>query len=349
MGSRRPCFAPSGSLSLRIVIASGDLLWRPLGLADVQDWATLLAEAEAAERTGGEFRTAADLAEELTDPAIEPGADTLAAYHGTDLVAYGKLVPRPSAVNAVNVMLEGTVHPRLRGRGIGERLVSWQTERGTRWLGEQHPGLPGELHVQVHESNQGKQELYERHGFTARRWQLDMVHDLAASPADATVTADPAGLTLVPYAPEYDARMHATYLTAMAGRLPPSASDEAYWHRWFTSGNRKFLPGLSFLALSGSGDDATVAGYILASEYRTDPADDAGSAALGNGIGVLPRWRGFGVGDALMRRFLAAAQAAGYRFAVGSVDSANPTDMKRLVQRLGFTYSGTVIRYVRLA
>ncbi len=327
---------------------AGDLLWRPLGLADVQDWAALLAVAEAAERTGGEFRGAADLAEELADPAIEPGADTLAAYHGTDLVAYGKLVPWPSAVAAVTVMLEGSVHPRLRGRGLGEHLVSWQTERGTRWLGEQYPGLPGELHVQVHEPNQGKQGLYERHGFTARRWQLDMVHDLAASPSGAAVTADPAGLTLVPYAPEYGARTYATYLTAMAGRLPPSMSDEAYWHRWFT-GSQKFLRGLSFLALSGSGDDATVAGYLLASEYQTDPAAGVGRAALGHGIGVLPRWRGFGVGDALMRRFLDAARAAGYSFAVGSVDRANPTDMRGLVQRMGWTSSGTVIRYVRPA
>lgn len=355
MGSRWSCFAPNVFISLRIVVLSGDLLWRPLGLADVQDLAALLAVAEAAEQTGGEFRGAADLAEELADPAIEPGADTLAAYHGTDLVAYGKLVPQPgksgpqpSAVSLVDVTLEGTVHPRLQGRGIGEHLVSWQTERGTRWLGEHYPGRPGELHVRVHESNQSKQELYERHGFTARRWQHDMVHDLEASPTGATITSDPAGLTLVPYASEYDARTHATYLTAMAGRVPPSASDDAYWHRWFT-GNQKFLHGLSFLALSGSGDDETVVGYLLASEYQTDPAADLGRAALGRGIGVLPRWRGFGVGDALMRRFLAAARAAGYRFAVGSVDSANPTDMQGLVQRLGFTYARTVIRYFRPA
>ncbi len=332
------------------MVQFGDLLWRPLGPADVQDWAALLAVAEAAERTEDEFRSAADLAEELADPAIEPGADTLAAYHGTDLVAYGKLVPRPSNENVVNVTLEGTVHPRLRGRGLGEHLVSWQTERGTRWLGEQYPGLPAELHVRVHEPNQGKQGLYERHGFTARRWHLGMVHDLAASPSGAAVTADPAGLTLVPYAPEYEARTHATFLTAMAGRLPPLASDEAYWHRWFT-GNQKFLPGLSFLALSGSGDDATVAGYMLISEYRTDPAAGAGRAVRGSGIGVLPRWRGFGVGDALMRRFLDAARAAGYSFAVSSVDRANPTDMRGLVQRLGWTYSQTqtVTRYARPA
>jgi mycothiol synthase len=324
------------------------LLWRPLGLPDVRVWAALLAAAEEAERTG-ELRSADDLAEELTDPAIKPGADTLAGYHGTDLVAYGKLLPRPSAVDAASVMVEGVVHPRMRGRGIGAHLVRWQIERGTHWLGEHYPGLPGELHAQVHESNQGKRELYERHGFAARRWFFQLARDPAADPADLADQADPAdpaGLTLVPFAPEYDARTHAAYLAAMAGRLTPFASEEATWRRWFT-GTRKFRPGLSFLALSGSGDTATVVGYLLGSDHEAGLAGRDGRVAWGNHFGTRPQWRGRGVGSALIRRFLAAARTAGYGQAMVMVDRANPTGVLSVFERHGFARSQTVIRYVR--
>lgn len=328
---------------VRGVTPGDELRWRPLGLPDVRDLATLLAAAEAVEQTGGEFRDVDELAEELADPAIEPAVDTLAGYRDTELVAYGQLLPRPSAAGAESVLLEGAVHPRMRRRGVGAHLVRWQIESGTRWLSERYPGLPCELHVQVHEPNQGKRELYEQHGFTARRWFLEMIRDLTDLPAGADNRVNPAGLTVVPFAPEHEAGTYAVYLTAMAGRVAGTEPDQASWRRQFT-GNRKFRPGLSFVALSGAGD---VAAYVLMSEYGTDPAARAGRAVYGSGIGTLPRWRGFGVGDALMRRAMAAARAAGYSRMVGMVDRANPTDMQGLVERLGYTPTQTVIRYVR--
>lgn len=115
------------------------LTWRALTTDDVQALARLVAAVEAVDRTG-EHYDESDFAEELSDPAVDPARDTLAAV-GPDgeLVAYAVVHGSATVRDVDRVWLDGAVHPRLRGRGLGRRLLERQERRGAEVHRERHP------------------------------------------------------------------------------------------------------------------------------------------------------------------------------------------------------------------
>jgi mycothiol synthase len=314
-----------------------ELAWRPLRATDVAAWHALVVAVESADETGENF-DADDLADELADPTLDLARDTMAAFAGPDMVAYASIRPRLAA-DSDGRNLDSAVHPKARGRGIGTRLVEWQVRRGAESYAEARTDLPGELHIQIHEGNQAKQEVYGAQGFTAVRWFMEMHHDLATEPPPVGPIP---GLDLVPFAPEYDGRVHAADREAFADHWSAMLPDDAMWQQWFT-GSRAFRTGLSFLALDG----AEVAGFLLGYESDADTAVKGFRAAWVGQIGTRRPWRGRGVASTLLRQFLATARDDGYKQAVLTVDSDSPTGAVGLYQRHGFVRGDTWIRYVR--
>jgi GNAT superfamily N-acetyltransferase len=313
-----------------------ELTWRPLRATDVAAWHALLVAVESADETGENFDTD-DLAEELANPALDLARDTMAAFAGPDMVAYTAILLRPQA-DVDRITPDGAVHPRLRGRGLGARLLDWQVRRATEAHAERRPDLPGELHIQIHEPNQAKRDLYAAHGFTAARWFFEMTCDLAGTSAGSV----PDGLELVPFAPEYDGRVLDAHREAFRDHWASTPPDEAMWRQWFT-GSRGFRPALSFLVLDG----AEVAGYLLGYESDADTAVKGFRAAWVGQLGTRRAWRGRGVASTLLRHFLATARDQGCKQAVLTVDGASPTGAVGLYQRHGFVRADTWIRYVR--
>jgi ribosomal protein S18 acetylase RimI-like enzyme len=314
-----------------------ELTWRPLRATDVAAWHALLVAVESADETGEHYDTD-DLAEELANPTLDLARNTMAAFAGPDMVAYAVILLRPPA-DVDRIIPDGAVHPRLRGRGLGARLLDWQVRRATEAHAERQPELPGELHVQIHEANQAKRDLYAAHGFTVARWFFEMTCDLGSGTDAGSV---PDGLTLVPFAPEYGARVLAAHRDAFRDHWSTSPPDEAMWQQQYI-GSRAFRPALSFLVL----DDAEVVGYAMGYESDADTEAKGFRAAWIGQLGTRRQWRGRGVASALLRQFLATAGDQGCKQAVLTVDGASPTGAVGLYQRHGFVRADTWIRYVR--
>lgn len=68
----------------------------------------------------------ASLERTFSTEGLDLARDTLVGVDAEGHVqAYGIVIDVPSRVTAARVVLEGAVHPALRGRGIGRRVLAW--------------------------------------------------------------------------------------------------------------------------------------------------------------------------------------------------------------------------------
>jgi mycothiol synthase len=323
------------------VTAGVGLRWRAIGTADAPAWCELLAAVEAADRTG-EHYDVDDVLEELTDPDLDAERDTVAAYDGARMVAYGLVRGGGGEGTGVDRQhVEGCVHPGYRRTGLGTEVLRRGVERARERRG-QH--LPGELLTRVHDANEGAAALFTTHGFEAVRWFYDMHRDLARAPEPITI---PDGLRLVgdldaTRNPELDEAVRLAHNEAFTDHWGSQPRNAASWRQWFT-GSRWYRPRLSFALLDGD----EVAGYALSYEYEADYAATGVREAWIGQLGTRRRWRGRGVATALLRQAMRAYAEAGFERAALGVDTANPTGALGLYQRVGFTPSARWVTYRR--
>jgi mycothiol synthase len=321
-------------------VAADELAWRPLGAADVPAVARLHAAAEEADRTG-EHLDEADISDEMRSAGFDPQRHTIGAFAADgELVCYGR-VSVPRAVRDVDrVGLDGTVHPAWRGHGIGRQLLTWLEERGEAEHRSQHPTVPGQLQLWPYAHVTGHVRLAERAGYTAVRWFNEMKRDLA-EPVPVPEPA-PAGLRVVSFDRSLDDAVRHAHNEAFAQHWGSVERDAVAWEEWFT-GARAFRPELSYVAVDGD----HVAGYLLSYFWAADAEATGVREAWIGQIGTRPRWRGRGLGSALVGRALAAYRNAGYARAALGVDTENVTGALRLYERHGFTLDVRRVSYVK--
>ncbi|HEX4723418.1 MAG TPA: GNAT family N-acetyltransferase [Pseudonocardiaceae bacterium] len=312
--------------------------WRPLRRTDATEFHALLAAVEKADRTG-EHLGLADVAEALANPSTDFARDTIAAFDEQVMVAYASTLPLPAST-VDRMFVESAAHPSWRDRGAWDVLLDWLVRRGTEWHAGHRPDLPSELYTVIHEPNQGKRDAFAAHGFTVGRWYFAMHRDLTAD--IPPVGDEPTGLTLLPFAAEYDSRVHAAHREAFADHFGSSPPDDAVWRQRYT-GSRMFRPAMSFVVVDGD----EVAGYLLGYESDADTAAKGFRAAWVGQVGTRRAWRGRGVAGTLLRQFLGRARDAGCIQAELSVDNESPTGALGLYERHGFVAAQTWLRYVR--
>lgn len=305
------------------------LTWRALTADDVPAWARLTAAIEAVDRTGENY-DAADLAEELADPGLDPARDTLAAVTPEgELLAYAGLRGSPAGCDVDRVWLDGGVHPAVRGRGLGRRVLAWQERRGVELHGERHPEVPGQLLVGVYESAAAREALVRAAGYQPVRWFNDMNRDLGGElPA---VPPLPAGLRLVPFDARYDEAVRVAHGEAFADHWGSTSPDQERWRHWYT-GAQGFRPDTSLLVLDGD----EVAAYLLTYFYAADAEATGVREGWVGQLGTRPQWRRRGLASLLLAAALAGFRDAGYQQAGLDVDSENGTGALGLYERLGF-------------
>lgn len=306
------------------------LTWRPLTAADVPAWARLLAAIEATDRTGENYGEA-DLAEELADPALDLARDTLvAATPEGELLAFGGLRGSASIRDADRIWLDGGVHPAVRGRGLGRRVLAWQERRGAELHRERHPDVPGELQVGVYDTAGSRTALVRAAGYAPSRYFNDMERDLTVGLPPVPPVPD--GLRLVPFDAGHDEATRLAHREAFAdhwGSIPP---DPERWRHWYT-GAQSFRPDVSLLVLDGD----EVAAYLLSYFWAADAEVTGVREAWIGQVGTRPAWRRRGLASLLLGTALAVYRDAGYQQAGLDVDSENPTGALGLYERLGFT------------
>jgi mycothiol synthase len=306
---------------------------RPLRPADAEPWAQLCAAVEEADRRG-EHYSAADLAEELTDPELDLERDSVLLLDGDHAVAYQVL--RPAA--GTHLHPDAAVHPDHRRRGIGAALLAMALRRAAE--------LDAILHVRVPEHVTGAVALVEGAGFAPVRWWSELSRDL-----DAPIqpVPPPAALELRELGPGYDAARWDEPLRAARnatfadhwGSVPESA--EAFAHR--RTATRGFRPECSAAACT---PDGLVAGFLLGYEQDAE-TERTGSRDLYVGtVGTLSPWRGRGIAAALLAHALLRAREHGFATSSLTVDAQNPTGALGVYSRSGYALRHREITYAPL-
>jgi mycothiol synthase len=302
--------------------------WRSLSVADTPAWSALTTAIAEAEGTDEQY-SAQDLAEELDDPSIDPERDTVAVLDddGT-LVAYGQvMLPVERVDGEIRAVFYGAVHPKHTGQGIGSELLRRLERRTVEWAGELFPGR--EVRPQSGSSAPQAAALLEEHGYRPVRYFHVMSRDLAAldrTPDDRLQGYDAA----------LDEEVRAAHIAAFARHWNSAPPDPERWQQWYT-GSRTFRPACSTMSV---GADGTVDAYLLSYEYQP------GEVWFGQ-IGVRPSARGQGLGRALLRHALVAAEAAGYVEAKLDVDNDNADGAGHLYESVGFVRQRTTVAYQR--
>ncbi|NUP46476.1 MAG: GNAT family N-acetyltransferase [Catenulispora sp.] len=304
------------------------LSWRPLRLSDAASLADLLNTAEPVDG-GEEYYGTDDAAEELSDPNVDLARASIAAFDGDLLVGYLTAAVKPLATVEHRVMLEGTVRPDYRRRGIGTRLLREGVGLARAAHERVHPDLPLIIDAQRADTVADAEALYKAQGFTPVRFYQHMRHPLGAAIKDVAI---PQGLVLENWSPANDADFHLIRNESFRDHWGSAPVTDEQWKARYA--NRHMRPDVSFLLRDEAGGGP--AGMLLTLSWDADVEFTGMRDAYIMVIGTLAPYRRRGVAAALISRALRAAERHGYDRASLSVDGANPTGAFGVYENAGF-------------
>lgn len=227
------------------------------------------------------------------------------------LAGYADLEVRPAG----RMMGDGYVHPELRGRAVGGELLRLTEDEARRRM----EGIEGRVYLQ-NATTAKADELYRSRGYeTVRRFRR-MAVELKSAP-DPT---PPPGVEVRPLRPGEEQVVH---------ELVEEAFAEHWEHR------RRTFDEFAERTFSRDDYDPTLCAVAEADGELAGASlnwwKDMGDWGWIGTIGVPTRFRGRGIGEALMRWSFAEFLRRGEcRVALG-VDAQNETGATRLYERLG--------------
>lgn len=309
--------------------------WQPLSVEAVTAWAeltNLLAVADGTE----EFYEPEALAEELTEPGVDPQLDTVAVWRDGVLVGFGQLrVASGLFEGQARAEIYGGVRPEFRRQGLGAEIMDRMEARALELTGQRHPGAPVMLRVPGGIEGASVRLMLERRGYQIVRYFQELSRPIPG---------------VLPPPPELPVRRYSAEL-AEAVRLAHNDAFSTHWgaierdaDSWASMvGSRTFRPDCSFVSLSSDGDasDSDVQAYVLVSQW----VDGEAWVAL---VGTRQRSRGRGLARACLAASVRAMAEQGYTTACLDVDSENGSGAGALYASLGFQLDRVIAHYGRL-
>jgi len=304
--------------------------WRPLSVDDLPALTRLENATDAAD--GERFPTTTDdLASQLLSPTIDLSRMSVAVRDGSALIGWCGLEPRMGGAVWNRIHVHGTVHPEVRGRGLGRALLAWAEDRAGAVLSaaaEAQPTLPDVLTVHANEAATNRARFQERAGYRLARWYSDMFRSLSARLQPAPL---PAGCQFVAWVRERDDEFHAADIDAFRDHWgSPRFSPEA-WRREYAD-DEGFRPDLTV----GVECDGRIVGYVMVASYGGIEDDEGHRVAWLARLGTRREHRGQGIAAAAITKALTQAREAGFATAGLDVDTESLTGALRLYERLGF-------------
>ena len=280
-----------------------DVAFRRLQDADAEVAALMISEAE---RAAG-YRASTDAAE-LRDwwSRTDLAANSWALDQDGSLAAIAWL-----EVHAGVAFYDVQMWPASWDEEVARRLVERVEER-TRELGL------ATLRCRTLGGDERLGALLEQRGYAiVRRFQLMAIESDERPPPPRL----PEGITIEPFRREDARAFHETFAEAFRDEwaFVPMPFEEWYARRVEQADT-------SFYFVARAGDE--IAGVLRGEPERRD-------GGFVGGLGVRERWRGRGVGEALLRHAFRAWYDAGRRRVSLGVDSQNPTGAMRLYERVG--------------
>jgi len=232
------------------------------------------------------------------------GGETLAARDDDGaLVAAAGVAVRDGAATT-----SGLVHPERRGRGLGRRLLEWAGERAA----------DATLTVATETCEPSAERLYARFGLAEQFAEIVMRHPLREVP----VVAAPDGVVVTPVVDASRRDLFAAYVGSFSDRPGFPDPTEEEWLGELDEDD-DWRRDVSAVA---SDPDGQPAGFLNVLDTWVDQ------------VGVVPAWRGRGLGAHLVSRGLQALAAQGASEAWLTVNVNNPA--AELYTRLGFETYG---------
>lgn len=209
----------------------------------------------------------------------------------------------------------GLVRPSARHQGHGAQLVAWCVERSG--------GQP--LRVLTETTSPDTDAFLRRFGLVRSFAEHVMRHDLRGVPR----VRRPPGTTVLPWHPATASLFHAAWVASFADRpgFPDPAPASEDWAAEVAS-DPGFHAAWSRVAVDDLG---TPVGFVTLSDDWVDQ------------VGVVPAWRGRGLGAHLVARSLRRYRKVGMERAWLAVNVDNPA--RALYLRLGFVDAGLRARY----
>jgi mycothiol synthase len=215
----------------------------------------------------------------------------------------------------------GRVHPSHQGRGLGSALVDRMERRALEHLLVGSGGEEVVVRNAAVSVDPAAHALLEARGYDPARhfWHMEVSLD----DGHLEPPAPPRGILVRGFRPGLDElAIHSVLEDAFAGHwgsVPISFSD---WNRDYRSAP-SFDAGLWFAALDGD----RVVGALLGRYLGAKPWIDA--------LGVLPAWRGRGIGASLLRTAFAEFRRRKNATVTLNVDAQNETGATVLYERVG--------------
>jgi GNAT superfamily N-acetyltransferase len=262
----------------------------------------------------------------LDDPYLDMAADTRLVEEDGRPIAWGRIWHRPSGVREERAFTLGGVAAEHRGRGVGSGLLRWQLERATAILRAASTTLPRHVRAQAYDFQAPALRLFERHGLSAVRWNLEMIRELAEVPE----RFDPDGVRIVRWDPARSEAARLAENEAFGDHWGSAPLDRAAWEHDIVSFGRRL--DLSFVAL----DAGRVVGVCRNAHWPGDEAVSGRRDGWIERVSVVRSHRGRGIATALIVASLRVFRDAGFTHSALGVDRDNPTGAFPLYERLGF-------------
>ncbi|HEX5901951.1 MAG TPA: GNAT family N-acetyltransferase [Actinomycetota bacterium] len=209
----------------------------------------------------------------------------------------------------------GIVHPGHRGLGIGSRLLDLVDERAAALLPR-----GGRLQQAVGDTDLVAAGMLQTRGFDRVRSFRHMEIELEAGPPSPD---PPAGIEIREIDPERDLpTVHSVVDEGFRGEWGYQESPFEEW-RARNVEDRDFDPGLWLLASEDGEPVGALTGVM------------SGDRGWVLELAVRSRWRGRGVGSAMLRRSFASFAERGLPRVMLNVDSENPTGAVGVYERAG--------------
>ncbi|MGN8049327.1 GNAT family N-acetyltransferase [Curtobacterium sp. 22159] len=307
----------------------GGLTFRSGTLEDIEAVHAVAVAAAAVDDPHARPSTS-DFERTLSTEGLDVARDTIVGVDAEGHVqAYGIVIDVPSRVTAARAVLDGAVHPALRGRGIGRRVLAWQVGRARQRLATLDLDLPATIEVGAPRGS-GALALAAHSGFEPVRNWVDMEVVLDGR-TDVVAPALPDGHVVRATSVDDIEALRVAKNDAFRdhwGSQPMVASD---WRGFLTAPTSR--PDLGRVVLDADGE------IVAFAIVEVDPdafAARGRSYGYVHWVGVVRAARGRGLAPIVLDAALRAIRAAGLSAAVLHVDAENPSGAGRIYERLGF-------------
>ena len=229
------------------------------------------------------------------------------------------------------LIVESHVHPELRGRGLGSRLVEVTEARARDALPRQAPEVRVYLQNAALVGDERMPDFFARRGYHPAQYQFRMLAELTAPPDVPPVR----GVGIRRFRDPDERRTVYRVLEDSFAYGRESFRRRTYGE-WAPDvfGREHFDPALTWVATEGEAIvGASVCGW-----------KEAGDWGWVGTLGVLPGHRGRGIGEALLRTAFADFRRRGERRVALGVAADNPS-ATRLYERAGMRVLYTIVLY----